>query len=385
MKKTVRAAGVLALAFAPIAARGAHAQTPITSTGQLKQACKSSPGNRVVFNTSTGIKEGVLRGVTLPNYENVSTGCTIVLGQSSKFKFDGVAMNFAGPLGIESATGNELEFDKANIYAQSVTIALPGDASALFIKEVNINSLAGDTTVNFGNNGKLEANGSSASCTRVLEASNSVRLSAGDKFSASFSQGYIWGVNGVDINLTGAETVYKVNEFNTHSQPGTVSMRASGAKSTFELGRGSFYGYAGLSLEMTGAEAQLITSNFTAFNTYVGAGVRISVGANQPKGTIKMDQPLFGGAGGLVIQAGMGGLESMIEFIKGSVIGMADAGVTIETGAGSNTTVKDSSIRPGGGAAPIRIRAGAGGFCLAENNTLAGAPPLRDSNSARRA
>jgi hypothetical protein len=342
------------------------AQTPMTSTAQLKAACETSAGNRVTINASTDIKEGVLRGVPLPNFETVNSGCTIVLGPSSKFKFDGVAMNFLGALRIESATGNEMEFDKSGVFAHSVTLSLTGDGSALFIKESNVKATAGDTVVTFGNNAKLEGNGNSISYPRLLEASNFVRLTAGNKFAASLSQGYFEGDNGVDINLTGDETVYKFSQFNTHSQPGTVSFRASGAKSTFEFGRGSIYGESGVSLTMTGAENQLITSDRTAFNTYEGAGVRIAVGNNQSKGTIKMNQAQFGGDGGLVIEAGIGGSDSLIEFTQGSVIGMPATGVTIETGAGGMTIVKDSSLRPI--TAPVTIKGA--GFCLAENNVI---------------
>lgn len=353
----------LALAMVPTTV---FAQTPMTSTAQLKQACQSSAGNRVMINTSTDIKEGVLRGVPLANFETVNSGCTIVLGPSSKFKFDGVAMNFLGGLRIESATGNELEFDKSNVYANSVALSLTGEGSALFIKDSNVKATAGDTIVTFGANGKLEGNGNSATYPRLLEASNFVRLTAGSKFSASLSQGYFEGYNGVDINLTGDETVYKFSEFNTHSQPGTVNFRASGAKSTFEFGRGSVYGHSGVSLSMTGAENQLITADYTGFNTYVGAGVRIAVGNNTAKGTIKMNQARFGGAGGLVIEAGKGGSDSMIEFTQGSVIGMQNTGVTIETGAGGQTIVKDSSLQPY--YAPVTIKGA--GFCLAENNAI---------------
>jgi hypothetical protein len=365
LKKLLVAIAIL-IGLAPMLANTAWAQTPMTSTAQLKQACETSAGNRVTISMSTDIKEGVLRGVPLANFETVSSGCTIVLGPSAKFKFDGVAMNFLGALRIESATGNELEFDKSNVYANSINLSLTGSGSALFLKESVVSATAGDTVVAFGANGKLEGNGGSISYPRLLKASNIVRLTAGAKFAVSLSQGYFEGTNGVDINLTGDETVYKFSQFNTHSDLGTVSFRASGTKSTFEFGRGSVYGYAGVSLSMTGAENQLITSDSTGFNTYTGAGVRIAVGNNQAKGTIKMNQARFGGAGGLVIEAGIGGNDSLIEFTQGSVIGMSDTGVTIEAGAGGNTIVKDSSLRPF--TAPVTIRGA--GFCLAENNVI---------------
>lgn len=360
MLKTLLLAGTAAL-LAPTLA-----QAQMTNTAQLKAACEGSAGNRVVLNTSTDIKEGVLRGATLPNFETVRSGCTIVLGASSKLKFDGVAINFLGPLRIESATGNELEFDKSQVYANTIDLFLIGEGSALFIKEAGVNATVGDNNVTFGANGKLEAGGNSASYGRLLEASNFVRLRAGAKFNATLSQGYFWGVNGVDINLTGDESVYKFNQFNTHSQPGKVSFRASGAKTVFEFGRGSVYGYSGVTLTMSGAENQLITSDFTGFNSYIGSGVRIAVGNNQAKGTIKMNQARFGGAGGLVIEAGRGGSEGMIEFTQGSVIGMSDTGVRIETGTGGSTIVKDSSLSPV--RAPVTVRGP--GFCLAENNVI---------------
>ncbi|GAB4428338.1 MAG: hypothetical protein OHK0015_11140 [Chloroflexi bacterium OHK40] len=366
MSRKVIIALITLFALAPIMAQPAYAQIPMNSTAQLKQACETSTGNRVTITASTDIKEGVLRGVPLAQFETVNSGCTIVLGPSAKFKFDGVAMNFLGPLRIESATGNELEFDKSDVYARSVTLQLTGDGSALFIQESGVNALAGDTVVTFGTNAKLEVNGNSASYGRLLEASNVVRLTAGTKFTASLRQGYFWGVNGVDINLTGDETIYKFTEFNTHAQPGTVSFRASGAKSIFEFGRGSIYGHSGVSLTMTGAENQLITSDFTAFNTYTGTGVRIAVGANQAKGTIKMSQARFGGAGGLVIEAGIGGSDSLVEFVQGSVIGMNGTGVRITSGPGGQTIVKDSSLTPE--TAPVTISSQ--GFCLAENNVI---------------
>lgn len=344
----------------------AHAQVPMTSTGELKNACETSAGNRVVISASTDIKTGVPRGVPLANFETARTGCTIVLGPSAKFKFDSVSMRFLGTLRIESATGNELEFDRSAVVARSIVLSLTGDGSALFVKESGVKALAGDTIVALGNNATLEMGGNSANYGRLLEASNVVRLTAGHKFAATMSQGYIWGVNGVEIDLSGDETVYKFNQFNTHAQPGRVSFRASGAKSTFEFGRGSIYGHSGATVTMTGAESQLITSDFTAFNTYVGAGVRIAVGNNTSKGTIKMNQARFGGAGGLVIEAGKGGSDSLIEFTQGSVIGMAEAGVSIESGGGGTTIVKDSSLQPR--TAPVTVRGS--GFCLAENNVI---------------
>jgi hypothetical protein len=340
----------------------AHAQVPMSSTAELKNACETRPGNRVVISSSTDIQTGV----PLANFGTVRTGCTVVLGPSAKFKFDGVSMNFLGTLRIEGATGNELEFDKSAVFAQSVVLSLTGDGSALFVKESGVNALAGDTVVALGNNAKLEMGGNSATYGRLLEASNVVRLTAGHKFAASMSQGYIWGAGGVEIDLSGDETVYKFNQFNTHAQPGRVSFRASGAKSTFEFGRGSIYGYSGAGVTMTGVENQLIASDFTAFNTYVGSGVRIAVGNNTAKGTVKMNQARFGGAGGLVIEAGKGGSESLIEFTQGSVIGMGASGVTIESGSGGTTIVKDSSLQPR--SAPVTVRGA--GFCLAENNVV---------------
>lgn len=364
MKPSLVASAIVA---APLLLNLAHAQATMGSTSELKNACETSVGNRVVLNSSTTIAAGVMRGVPVANYETVRTGCTIVLGPSSSFKFDGVAMNFLGALNIVSATGNQLEFDKSNIYARSVALNMMGDGSALFVKDSGVNALAGDTVVAFGHNAVLEMlGGSSTAYGRLLEASNFVRMTAGNKFTAAMSQGYIWGVNGVDINLTGDETVYKASQFNTHSQPGQVSLRASGAKSTFEFGRGDFWGYSGLSLTMSGADNQLIASDITAFNTYTGAGVRIAVGNNQSGGTIKMSQARFGGAGGLVIEAGQGGSGGLVEFAQGSVIGMTATGVRIESGAGGSTIVKDNSLQPS--RAPVIIRGA--GLCLAENNVI---------------
>ncbi len=355
-----------ALMLATLFCGTAQAQVPMTSTSELKNACETSPGNRVVINVGTDIKTGVPRGVPLANFEKVNSGCTLVLGPSAKFKFDNVSMNFLGTLRIESATGNEVEFDKSGIFARSINLSLTGDGSALFIKESGVNATAGDTVVALGNNAKLEMGGNTTTYGRLLEASNVVRLTAGHRFSATMSQGYIWGVNGVEIDLSGDETVYKFNQFNTHAQPGRVSFRASGAKSTFEFGNGSIWGYSGASVTMTGTENQLISSGVTGFNTYTGAGVRISVGNNQSKGTIKLNQARFGGAGGLVIEAGKGGSDSLIEFTQGSVIGMAETGIIIESGNGGSTIVKDSSLQPY--RAPVTIKGP--GACLAENNVV---------------
>jgi hypothetical protein len=140
-------------------------------------------------------------------------------------------MNFRGTLRVESATGNKVEFDNGGVFARSINLDLTGDGSALFIKEAAVNALAGDTIVALGNNVKLEMGGNSATCGRLLEASNVVRLTAWNKFAAPMSQGCIWGVNGVEIDLSGDESVYKFNQFNTHAQPGRVSFRSSGAKS----------------------------------------------------------------------------------------------------------------------------------------------------------
>jgi hypothetical protein len=157
----------------------AHAQLPMTSTSGAKYACETRVGNRAVISASADIKTGVPRGVALANFETVNSGCTLVLGPSAKFKFDSVSMNFLETLRIESATGNEVEFDKSGIFARSINLNLTGDGSARFIKQSGVNALAGDTTVALGHNAKLEMSGNSASYGRLLEASNIVRLTAG--------------------------------------------------------------------------------------------------------------------------------------------------------------------------------------------------------------
>ena len=94
--------------------------------------------------------------------------------------------------------------------------------------------------------------------------------------------------------------------------------------------------------------------------------MRIAVGNNTTKGTVKMNQARFGSAGGLVIEAGKGGSDGLIEFTQGSVIDMSAAGVNFESGSGGTTIVKDSSLQPR--TAPVTVRGA--GFCLAENNVI---------------
>lgn len=348
--------------------RPALAQAPITSTSQLKQACETSPGNRVIFNSSTEINQGVAIGVTLPNYEQVRTGCTLVLGPSSSLEFDSVAINFAGPLRIESAAPNTFAIEKANLYATTVSVALPANGSAVMIKEGNLYATGGDLSVALGNEAKLELSGNGTQ--RMLEASGVVRLTGGEKLSATLVNGGFYGVGGIAINLPGNETTFKADEWALWSQTGRTDLRTGGAKTLVELGRGNYYGYSGASIVMTGAESTLIAKNRN-FNTYEGPGVSIDVGGSAPMGQIKFDEARFGGAGAVTIRASAAGTGGMIEITKGSVGVLPNfTQVVIETGAGGSTVVKETAVRSAGLA---RIASGSGGLCLSEVNTIVAA------------
>lgn len=356
----------LALLAQPLLGGTAWAQASLSSTAQLRQACETSLNNRVVITSSTEISQGA----TLPTYEQVATGCTIVLGPSASLEFDSVAMRFAGPLRIESATTTMLTLEKSNVYATAIIVAMPAAASAVLMKEANLNATSGDLSVTMGSDARLEMAGANFAFPRMLEASGFVRLTADARFSAALADGGFYGVRGLVITLRGAESVFKADEWQLWSQNGRTVLNTSGTKTLVELGRGNYYGYRGASITMTGAESGLIVTNRN-FNTYTGTGVAIDVGGSAPLGMIKLDQARFGGAGGVTIRASVGSSQGMIELVNGSIgVVPSFTEVVIESGAAGSTLVKDSVLRSAGLA---RIASGSGGSCLAESNTIVAA------------
>ncbi len=344
----------------------ALAQQPITTTAALKQACETSAGNTVFINTSTEINQGV----SLPNYEQVNTACRIVLGNAAALEFDSVAMSFAGNLTIESAVPNKLTFEKAEMQAPNVTLTLTGSGSEIMVNEARLRALAGNTTVTMGNDSKLILKGATiVQFSRILEATDAVRVSGGAKFTAEMNQGGLWAEGDVEINLNGPESVLKVEEWNIWSNRGQTRLSSTGAKTAVEMGKGLVQGWTAISFNLTGAESNLVIKERN-FNTANSGPIDLIVGGGSPKGIIKFDQVRFGGNGSVNIRASAGSTEGLIEVTRGSIGLPAPGGlhkVVIESGASGTTIVKETSINA---AILARIATGPGGICLSEANTI---------------
>lgn len=174
-----------------------RAQQWIATTPQLKTACETSPGNVVVLNEATTIVEGA----RYPFSEQVLTGCTIVLGPNAKLATEGVAMRFAGPLVVQSATPTEVKLTRSFLAAASVNFNLPGAGNAIEMEFSHIHATTGGLLFTMGDESKLTVmarilNGP----LEAMTAATTAQIRSGRKFSASFSQMRISAPQGIDIS-----------------------------------------------------------------------------------------------------------------------------------------------------------------------------------------
>lgn len=322
----------------------------ISTAAQLKAACESL-GNTVNINMPTKIEFGPAA--------NVTTGCTINIGPNASFGVKQVNMTFAGALVIQSVHKTEVSFEDALWTATSVNINLAGESSVLTSKQSRLQANAGNVSISFGDTGKLEVvNPFGLTNPNGLQATGSISLSGGNKFSGVFGDANLQAGTGISINLSGADSILKFDEAGMATSGGTVSVSSTGAKTNIEMSQATYSAPAGVSVTLTGADTGLKVKD----GIFSGGSGSVSLQAGSATASfanIEVNQSSFTASGNVQIRSGLSG-KTIVDNVQLN----GSSSVDVRSGNQGSTLVKNSR----GTSNSVTIATGLGGICLAENN-----------------
>ena len=384
------AIGVLALGAVAVWADDARAQSTISSTGQLEQACETSPGNVVGVGSDVKINSGVANsGAFAPAYEQVATGCTIRLAGGAKFETDGVAMSFGGPFVVEGAGKGSAVFVKSAWKAPSMSFALPGADSEFRTDTSRLEATSGNIDVATGPEADLQFQYMSG-VVYALKAAGDVNISGGDKtffnvFQTSLSatgklnvemrgrdatlklagRPNLGGGAGVGIDLGGGAPTLSAEDAALSSFSGSVGISSPAQKALVELKSSRLFGRGDTTVSLPGSEAA-IKSSLSRFQSEVGRVDLLAGGPGSTVGTVELSGSDVYSATGTSIQGSPAGEKGTVKVVGGSTVRGGSGDVLIRTGTAGTTEVKDTAIWS---STVIRILTGAGGTCVAQNNS----------------
>ncbi|MBL8208037.1 MAG: hypothetical protein JNM09_27640 [Blastocatellia bacterium] len=345
---------LVGLAIAVALSHTVAAQT-ISTTAQLKQACENSPGNVVNITQPTKIEFGP----ALPTAETINTKCTIQIGPNAGFGVKQVAVNFAGPLVIQSSEKTNVAFEDAPWTAPSIAVNLTGDFAEFVSKQSRLRASAGNLSISLGATGKLELiNPFGLTNPNGLEATGAVSLTAGTNFSGVLGDANIQAGTGISISMGGADSILKLDEASLNSNAGAISISGAGQKTNIEMSQGNYSAPAGVSVILPSADTGLKVKD----GIFAGGNGSITLqsgGAAASFGNIEVNQSRFTTSSTVRITSGVGG-KTIVDNVQLD----GGQGVEVLSGTQGNSLVKNSR----GTSATVRIAAGGGGVCLSDNN-----------------
>jgi len=326
----------------------------ISTTAQLKQACETSPGNVVNITQPTKIEFGP----ALPTPENISTGCTLNIGPNASFEVKQVAVSFAGALAIQSSVKTKVVFEDAPWSATSVNINLAGEFSELISKQSRLQAGGGNLSLSLAATGKLELINPFGLNPNGLEATGSVSISAGNKFSGVIGDANIQAGTGISISMGGADSILKLDEASLNTTAGAISISGAGQKTNVEMNQGNYSAPAGISVTLPSASTGLKVKD-GVFSGGNGSITLQSGGAAAAFGNIEVNQSSFSTSSTVQITSGQGG-KTIVDNVQLN----GSQGVEVRSGNQGSTLVKNS----GGTSASVTVATGVGGVCLSNNN-----------------
>jgi hypothetical protein len=343
-----------------------RAQQWIATTPQLKTACETSPGNVVVLNEATTIVEGA----RYPFSEQVLTGCTIVLGPNAKLATEGVAMRFAGPLVVQSATPTEVKLTRSFLAAASVNFNLPGAGNAIEMEFSHIHATTGGLLFTMGDESKLTVmarilNGP----LEAMTAATTAQIRSGRKFSASLSQMRISAPQGIDISMNGAEGLLTINTAWLTAARGNIGISSPDAKGIVDLSSTNLVFANMLTLRLAGSDSllKLQQVGMAGFEGRIApGGMVLEVGAGAAEnGSIEASNVGFNYVASMNLRASVNGQKGALKIQKSSLWSAGD--MVMETGAQGLTEVVENY---GASSTRLRVATGSAGSCIASNTTI---------------
>lgn len=349
-----------------------HSFAQINTPQDLKTACETSAGNVVTLAQSAKVSAPATPATPLL----VNCPCTIVLTNGSTIEFEHAHMQFVGALSIQSVGNGEAKLVNSILSAPSASFTLGGNGSQMNLSKSKIQATAGNLTIVLGAEAKSEMHTSfSPTFADGLSATGVVNISAGQRFQGSLAEMTVSGNAGVNISLSGMETLLKVEKVSFKSSAGSISIGASGMKGLLEMKEAKFFSFNQTNLLFNGVEST-IKINQTGFygptltSPSLG-GVAIAAGSGTASlGKVELGEITTGTIGGaFTIKASAGGSQGGVKLEKSTLT--SNGAMLFETGAIGSTEVKENSLTSG---VKITIKTGLGGNCVAAPNTLLSAP-----------
>lgn len=364
ISNTTKKAMVLPVAL--FLASASFAQTPLTTPAELKAACETSPGNIITLSQSAKI--------SVPIYSSLATqvncGCTIILANASTLDFERANVQFAGAFTVQSSGGKgEAKFTGSSVKADAISINLGGEGSALQASQSAIQSTAGNTTIVFGSQAKMELYGTIR--PSVLEGFTStgvLSVNAGSRFTGSIVDMAFHGNGGVSIQTTGNETLLKIEKTGLRAVNGAITIEATGDKSKMEVAEAGFYPNTSTTINFSGAEAGIklneirFAGPFTNTQSLDGVTIMAANGIGKG-GKIEMSEISAYVAGGFLATSGLNGEAGGVKLEKS--VFTTGGNIHFETGFKGSTEVKENTLNS---ATRLTVRTGAQGNCTAVLN-----------------
>ncbi|MEQ1642064.1 MAG: hypothetical protein ABL959_01305 [Pyrinomonadaceae bacterium] len=361
-----RMASIVFLAIVTVFGGEAAGQQTIETTQQLKTACENNAGNVVVLNQATKI----LYGPRYPFTEEVLTRCTIILGPGAKLETEQISMAFAGPLVIQSTQETDLKLTRTFLSANSVHLNLPADSSSVEMSFSQLDASVGALLVTMGDQGKLTVkNRLVPGPLEALTAATTVQIRGGSQLTAELSEMRISAPQGIDISMNGAEGLLKISTAWLTAEEGNIGISSSVAKGSVDLSSTNLVVGNSASLRLTGSDSQVKLQQVGILGVPDAppalGGILIETGVDGEGGSIEVSDSGFYNAAFLTIRASANGPKGGLKIQKSNLIPSGD--IVLETGPQGQTEVKENY-----GSSPTRLRiaTGAGGSCLAQQNSI---------------
>ncbi|MBC7924090.1 MAG: hypothetical protein H7039_00385 [Bryobacteraceae bacterium] len=286
--------------------------------------------------------------------------------------FDSAAVNFSGPVNIQSRARGAFKLLKSLVSAPVCTVDLRGAGSEILFAESTLRATAGPLAVALGDEAKFEIGKVFSGQTDALSATDKLTVAAGRKFVAGLLGVNVRGNAGIHFNLTGDEVSLKSLDGNTFSAAqGSIQINGSGSKSLLEIADTQLLFGQSFGITLSGNEntIKLNKSTIGPSSGTASAGITISAGTIDDNGKVEASEVTLRRARFATIGASRSHGSGLLKWEKGTA---SIAGNLSFEGSGF-TEVKDSSITSPG---TIRIANTTGGSCSGASNSLS-APVLQ--------
>jgi hypothetical protein len=316
-------------------AAAAQAYTP----QEFVRTCESSVGNTIYLSESLKL-QGSFTGETHVS----ASGCNVILSPDTAFELDQITLNFGGPLTVSGNLKNKVQLQKAMVNAPSIALNLMGSDSQVQVNESRMIARTGNLALQFGQFSKFEMLNSGGWTRGGLTAAGALRIASGAFFEGMLSNAGMEGAAGIFIAMNGTDSSWKIEKSTLNVSnftfadastfsAGPLSITSAAYKAKLEIAETSIrFASKAIDMSLTGAESTLQLKQVKSQTS----SEAVYIGAPREKGVVLVENSLFYGNPGIVVETGANGSTGVIGN-PGSLY--AQRNVRVSTGAGGSCVV----------------------------------------------